>query len=70
MDIKVRYYIVQLTENVEKGFTCSRNYNIGVRIMVWKDDRLNCYWVVNSSDCFMCNCAKELYKLEVKNIEE
>lgn len=68
MDIK--YYIVQMTEDVEKGFMCSRNYNKGVRIMVWKDKNLNCYWVVNNDDCFMISCAKELYELGIKEIME
>lgn len=61
-----KYYIVELTENVGKSCFCHRNYSKGVRVVVWEDTILGCYWTANTNDTFPVNCAKKIYEF-VKN---
>lgn len=62
------YYLVEITEEVEKISWNSRVYSKGVRVMVWEDENLDCYWTVNTNDCFKTHCAKKIYKFESKEI--
>ena len=51
--IIAKYHVVELIKDVEKeGYLRSRKYNKGERAIVWKQDSINTYWVVNSDDCF------------------
>ncbi|OSA95702.1 UNVERIFIED_ORG: hypothetical protein B2H93_04590 [Clostridium botulinum] len=65
-----KYYIIELLEDIEKGFLCKRNYNKGVRVMVWEQEEINTFWVVNSDDCFNMDCAKKLYEFTGTEINE
>ena len=66
----LKYYVVELIKDVEKGegYLRSRNYNKGERVMVWKQDSINTYWVANSDDCFFTDCAKEIFEFIGKEI--
>ena len=63
-----KYYIVEITEEVGKVSWNSRVYTKGVRVMVWEDKSLDCYWTVNTSDSFQTHCAKKLYEFEGKEL--
>ena len=64
-----KYYVVELIKDVEKEeYLRSRNYNKGERVIVWKQNSINTYWVVNSDDCFFTDCAKEIVEFTGKEI--
>lgn len=62
-DKSPKYYIVELLEDVKQGVLCKRNYNKGVRVMVWEQKEINTFWVVNSDDCFNIDNAKNFMNL-------
>lgn len=61
------YYIVKLTNGVDSILN-KRVYNKDVMVMVWHNELLNNYWVVNSDDVLDYENCEQLYKLEVKEI--
>ena len=62
-----KYYVVELSEEINLSWN-SRVYAKGVRVMVWEDKNLDCYWTVNTVDNFKTNCAKKLYEFEGKEL--
>lgn len=63
-----KYYVVELIEDVEKSCFTHRHYSKGVRVMVWEDTSLDCYWTANTNDTFKTNCAKKIYEFVRKEI--
>jgi hypothetical protein len=63
-----KYFIVETTEEIGKISWNSRVYAKGVRVMVWEDKNLDCYWTVNTNDNFKTHCAKKLYEFDGKEL--
>ena len=61
------YYVVKLINDVDSILN-KRVYNKGVKVIVWHNEILNNYWVVNSDDVLGYENCEQLYKLEVREI--
>lgn len=63
------YYGIEVTEDVN-AYLNSRVYNKGIRLIVWEDKNLNCYWVCNIGDIIPKECAKKIYKFVGEEIQK